>query len=72
MIGPFDISSELRRTYRYAETDIIIYNPVRLYIADSGSHRVVVESGEVIHIPAGWLVGGLSWLPHLGAEEVVL
>ena len=64
-----DISSERERVYFFKDHKVEILDPVRLYVAESGSHRVVSLDGWVTYIPVGWLV--ISWLPYPDAPEVV-
>lgn len=73
----FAISVEMWREYdvmvrvapgEYITRTIRIENPVRLYITDSGSHRVVDEDGVVHRIPANFIA--LRWKVHPGYPEV--
>ena len=50
-----DISSEYYREYVYDTKSLIIANPERLHVSDSGGHRVVDNSGKSYYIPPGWL-----------------
>ncbi len=54
MNDPKDISTEAWREYTYTDGYIIhIVRPKKLYIADSGSHRVF-DGNVTTYIPAGW------------------
>jgi len=58
----FDLTGEIAREYSYPEHYIRISNPWRLFIAESGSHRVQTLDGNVHYILPGWV--SLSWLPQ--------
>ena len=53
---------ELERWYTYKEYTLIIPSPWRVFIAESGSHRVQSNDGTIHYIPHGWI--SLSWTPR--------
>lgn len=63
-----DLSVELTRKYLYPDGEIIIDNPATLFIAASGSHRVLGEDGWVTWLPAGFKC--IQWLPRDGDNPV--
>ena len=57
-----DVSDyEVEREYRYPDHSLTIVAPWRVFIAESGSHRVQTHDGNVHYIPQGWI--SLSWKP---------
>ncbi len=54
MNNPKDISTEAWRLYTFTDGyEIHIASPQKLYVADSGSHRVF-DGNVTTYIPAGW------------------
>jgi hypothetical protein len=49
-----DISNEVRRTYQFKDVDVIIDNPVKINVSESGGHRVLDQAGVSHYIPSGW------------------
>ena len=67
---PLDITSEQYRIYAYKDGGRYrINNPDRLYVLESGSHRVIDGDGVVHRPERGWLA--ISWKPKAGAPEFV-
>ena len=58
-----DISCESLRIYMYPEGDLVIENPVTLFIDkdNSGKHRVQDASGLVTYMTEGWI--SIQWMP---------
>jgi hypothetical protein len=56
-----DISSEVVRKYLYPDGEVVLDAPDRVFIAASGSHRIVGMDGWVTYLPAGWKA--IQWLP---------
>jgi hypothetical protein len=61
---PKDISSEISRTYHYVsesgeDLSYRIEDPQELYIAESGSHRVVDGNGTTHYPASDWIA--ISW-----------
>lgn len=56
-----DLTGEAVRKYVYADGEIIIDDPQRLFIAESGSHRVEGEDGWLTYIVPGWRC--IQWYP---------
>ena len=46
--------SEVFRTYMFEGFEITVENVKRIYISDTGSHRIEDNTGVVWYIPAGW------------------
>lgn len=47
--------TETERTYHYPDGfDYTIYNPCKLYIKKSGSHKIIDKKGRNHYISAGW------------------
>lgn len=59
-----DISSEVARTYHFAERSFTIDQPLRLHVSASGGHRIFDASGKSHYVPAGWL--HLEWTAKAG------
>ncbi|WP_028003164.1 hypothetical protein [Sinorhizobium meliloti] len=55
-----DISSEVSRTYHFAQRSFTIDEPLKLNVSASGGHRIFDASGKSHYIPAGWL--HLEWV----------
>jgi len=56
-----NINNEKVRVYTYEAHSIEIWDPIRLFISASGSHRVQDAEGLCHYIPPGWQL--LSWDP---------
>lgn len=58
-----DISNEKHRAYTFGKDGsfytILIENPVKIHVSDSGGHRVLDKQGVSHYIPTGWL--HLEW-----------
>lgn len=63
-----DLSDEARREYHYANGDLVLKDPVALRLSDSGSHYVVLATGETMYIPPGWYA--LSWVAREDANHI--
>lgn len=65
-----DISTETARIYVYADGwEYTITAPVKLFVTESGSHRVVDATGWTHRPEPGWLA--IKWQPHDGAPAFV-
>ena len=65
----FSIESEISRTYRFPNKELItINNPLMLCVKDNG-HRVFDAQGVCHYIPTGWL--HLSWEVKEGEPHFV-
>lgn len=70
MIEPLGITSEANRTYHYPDgSAFTIEAPYKLYVTDSGSHRVVAQDGRTYRPERGWIA--ISWQPKPDAPEFV-
>lgn len=65
-----DISSELKRTYQFANgVAVVIDKPMLLNVSKSGGHRIF-DAQEVSHyVPSGWI--HLFWNVAEGAPNFV-
>lgn len=64
-----DISTELRRTYRFPGNEVItIENPVSLIVSKNG-HRVADAANNGHYVPTGWL--HLHWENKPGVPAIV-
>lgn len=62
-MNDLDITSETNRTYHYPNGDTFtIEAPYKLFVTESGSHRVVAQDGRTYRPERGWLA--ISWLPR--------
>lgn len=69
MNDPKDISTELRRTYTWADgAKVVIEQPVQLITSENG-HRIADGFGNGHYIPAGWI--HLRWENKPGAKPIV-
>lgn len=69
MNQPKDISTELRRTYKWPDgTRVIIEAPVSLITSDKG-HRIADAAGNGHYIPMGW--NHLTWENKPGVPAIV-
>lgn len=70
MKEPLDISSEECRVYVYAgDKQYAINRPIKLYVTDRGSHRVVDYFGWTHRPEKGWVA--IKWMPHPGHPAFV-
>lgn len=60
----FDISNEVERTYVYTTGAVTIKNPSKLFITESGSHRVVGKDGYCCRPEPGYLA--INWIQSNG------
>lgn len=68
MNEPKDISTELRRTYRFPGGETVrIEEPVQLITSENG-HRVADAKGNGHYVPLGWL--HLHWENKPGAKAI--
>lgn len=65
-----DISTEVKRVYRFKDGYVRIDNPVRINISSSGGHRIVDEEGNGHYVPSGWI--HLKWYNKDGVQPVVM
>jgi len=81
LLGPYDVSSEAKRTYTYLHVTAeggtgnitkTIHEPVKLWIkhkdGKTGSHRVLDAAGDVHYMPEDWKF--LTWTPKEGKPAV--
>lgn len=70
MSSTIDISSEVDRTYHYADgASFTIKAPLELHVLETGSHRVVASDGRTYRPERGWL--SISWQPREGQPPFV-
>lgn len=59
-----DISTEQVRVYRFAgDYSYSVRNPVRIFVAASGSHRIEDDSGALHYISPGFLAISITLKP---------
>lgn len=64
-----DISTELRRTYKWADgSQVVIIAPVSLITSDNG-HRISDAAGNGHYVPKGW--NHLTWENRPGSPAIV-
>lgn len=64
-----DISTELRRTYTWANgATVTIEKPVSLITSDNG-HRIADSDNNGHYVPLGWI--HLHWINKPGAAAIV-
>ena len=51
-----DVSDELYRKYIFGGGDVVlIHEPYRLHVSDSGGHRILDSAGASHYIPPRWI-----------------
>lgn len=65
-----DISSEVSRTYHFAQRSFTIAEPLRLHVSSSGGHRIFDAYGKSHYVPTGWL--HLEWTVKPGRPHFEL
>jgi hypothetical protein len=69
MNEPLDISTEVRRTYRFPNgSNVIIESPVKLITSKNG-HRIVDVDNNGHYVPMGWV--HLTWQNKPGSPAIV-
>lgn len=64
-----DISTELRRTYRFPNGAIVVIeSPVVLIVSENG-HRIADVKGNGHYVPTGWV--HLHWENKPGSPAIV-
>lgn len=63
-----DISSEEFRIYEFKDKEILLNNPLKLAVSESG-HRVYTADGLSHYIPKGWL--HITWRAKEGKPNFV-
>ena len=67
-----DISAELYRTYIFPDgTSLRIENPLRLFVSDSGGHRVFSgnDGGKCFYVRPSW--AAIEWKVRAGKPHFV-
>lgn len=63
-----DISAEKKRTYDFGDgVTVVIDQPLKINVSDSGGHRIFDAYGDSHYIPAGWI--HLRWTAKHGAPH---
>lgn len=63
-----DISTEQYRAYVFPGGDTVtVTEPLKLFVSNSGGHRIVDASGTSHYLPARWI--HLSWKVKAGQPE---
>lgn len=69
MNEPKDISTEIRRTYTWADgAKVTIDEPLTLIVSDNG-HRIADSKGNGHYVPKGWI--HLYWENKPGTTPIV-
>lgn len=59
-----DISAEREREYAFGGGTILIVEPLKLNVSESGGHRIFDAQGDSHYVPAGWI--HLRWTAKEG------
>lgn len=70
MTKEIDVSTETARTYVYSDgSAYAIESPRKVYVTETGSHRVVDADGWTHRPEPGWIA--IKWLPQTDAPAFV-